>query len=232
MNRAIDQLSRRLGYSFTDPGLLQSALSHRSAMGKSNERLEFLGDAVLNFVIAAALYTLCPKAQEGDLSRLRANLVKGETLARMAQEFELGQYLRLGLGELKSGGAQRQSILADAMEAVIGAIYLDSGFEICRALVLQWYETRLNEVKTQKVQVKDPKTCLQELLQSKRLPLPMYLVSTVSGAMHEQQFTVSCTVAGDSFIATGTGASRRKAEQTAAAEYLKYLQSLPKPTYK
>ncbi len=223
MTHSLASLTKKIGYQFKDENLLIAALSHRSATGRSNERLEFLGDSVLNFIIASKLFDNCPKAQEGELSRLRANLVKGETLAALAQEFELGHYLRLGLGELKSGGAWRQSILADALEAIIGAIYLDGGFAVCQSLVLNWYESRLLEITQQKVQAKDAKTMLQEYLQARRLPLPTYTVVGLQGAMHEQIFTVSCQVTNVPLIASGTGTSRRRAEQQAANDYLKMV---------
>lgn len=222
------ELTQRLSYQFQDQELLLAALSHRSATDKSNERLEYLGDAVLNAIIASALYKLCPTAQEGELSRLRANLVKGETLACIAQEFELGQYLRLGIGELKSGGAQRKSILADALEAIIGAIYLDAGFEDCKNLILDWYGSRLQEVKKQKVHPKDAKTVLQEYLQARKQMLPSYEVVNVEGAMHEQIFTVACQVSNLPYRTLGTGSSRRKAEQVAAAEYFELIQQQAK----
>lgn len=218
------ELSQRLRYQFKDQSLLLAALSHRSATDESNERMEYLGDAVLNAVIASTLYKICPTAQEGELSRLRANLVKGETLANIAQEFEIGQYLRLGIGELKSGGAQRKSILADALEAIIGAIYLDSGFETCENLILDWYGSRLQEVKKQKVHPKDAKTLLQEYLQARKQTLPSYKVVNVEGAMHEQIFTVECQVSNIPYHALGSGSSRRKAEQVAAAEYFELIQ--------
>jgi ribonuclease-3 len=218
-----EKLLEKIGYQFKNNDLLVAALSHRSASGRSNERLEFLGDSVLNFIIASILYDLCPKAQEGELSRLRANLVKGETLAAIAQEFELGNYLRLGLGELKSGGAWRQSILADAFEAIIGAVYLDSGFETCKVCVLNWYSSRLGELTQHKVQAKDPKTQLQECLQARRYSLPLYTIASMQGAMHEQVFIVQCQVPDLAFVTTGSGTSRRRAEQHAAAEYLKLL---------
>ena len=164
MRAEIETLCQQLDYRFKNPQLLEDALSHRSFRGnKNNERLEYLGDAVLNFVIAAALFRQNIRAREGELSRLRANLVRGETLTDLAKEFELGKYLRLGAGELKTGGAQRKSILADGMEAVVGAIYLDGGFKVCEACILRWYESRLENVETLP-DLKDPKTRLQEYL--------------------------------------------------------------------
>lgn len=160
----LKRLCRTLGYEFTKVELLTQALTHRSAANKHNERLEFLGDSILSIVISDALYHQFPKATEGDLSRMRATLVRGDTLAIIAQEFKLGEYLLLGPGELKSGGHRRESILADAVEAIIGAIYLDSDLECCRKLLLQWYETRLKEIQPG-INQKDAKTLLQEHLQ-------------------------------------------------------------------
>lgn len=202
--------------------LLQAALTHRSVKGKNNERLEFLGDSILNFIIAAALYEKCPHAKEGELSRLRANLVNGEMLAEIAQEFELGQYLQLGPGELKSGGARRKSILADAFEAIIGAIYLDSNMLQCQEHVLSWYRSRLADF-SQWETSKDPKTRLQEFLQGRKLPLPIYSVILIEGKAHHQHFKISCQVEGFSHITEGYGSSRRSAEQIAAQAYLDLL---------
>ncbi|WP_010597222.1 ribonuclease III family protein [Rickettsiella massiliensis] len=207
MSSAIGTLCKDLDYSFNDPELLEDALSHRSFRGnKNNERLEYLGDAALNFVIAAALFRQNAQAKEGELSRLRANLVRGETLTDLAQEFRLGQYLHLGAGEVKTGGAQRKSILADAMEAIIGAIYLDGGFAACERCILRWYKTRLN-----------------------RLPLPVYTVLSLEGPAHQQLFKVECRLVGlENKTAMGLGHSRRRAEQEAAEAILKQLE-LTKP---
>ena len=171
MNRPLDRLIRQLDYHFSDPELLDSALTHRSVGSRNNERLEFLGDAVLSFVIASALYRRFPDADEGTLSRLRATLVKGETLAKLARELELGEYLRLGSGELKSGGFRRDSILADALEAVVGAVYLDGGIDEASRLVYALYANRLAAV-TPGANLKDPKNRLQEYLQGRRHALP------------------------------------------------------------
>jgi len=211
-------LFKKIGYCFTNKELLERALRHRS-MGKlSNERLEFLGDSVLNFIIAAELFYRYPDIKEGELSRLRANLVNGEVLADLAGELQIGKYLQFGSGELRSGVAKRQSILADAMEAIIGAMYLDGGFSVTQHHVLGWFVTRLNE--TAGIAQKDPKTCLQELLQMRKLPLPTYIVSDTSGAAHSRIFTVSCRVAGVDDVTTGIGSNKRVAERDAAKNML------------
>jgi ribonuclease-3 len=214
MKIAVESLYQRINYQFKDASRLELALTHRSAKGEHNERLEFLGDSILSLVIADALYHQFPRVQEGDLSRMRSTLVRGQTLAEIAKDFKLGEFLRLGPGELKSGGFRRESILADAVEAIIGAIYLDSDTETCRQVVLGWYENRLKEIKPG-VGQKDPKTQLQEYLQGRKLPLPIYAVIATKGQAHNQEFTISCKVDGyKEFIAKGT--SRRKAEQTVA----------------
>lgn len=225
MSVSLNRLTKKLNYKFRDESLLKAALTHRSVRGMNNERLEFLGDAVVNFIIAEALYYLYPKAKEGELSRLRATLVKGETLAILAREFELGEHLRLGVGELKSGGARRESILADALEAVIAAIYLDGGFEVCRERVLKWYDERLKLVFAGGGELKDPKTCLQEYLQAQKLPLPVYSIRAIEGEAHAQTFFVECQVPGLPHLAVGEGTSRRKAEQVSAKQYLELLAS-------
>jgi ribonuclease-3 len=198
------------------------ALTHRSANSTHNERLEFLGDSILSFVIADDLYHRFPKIDEGDMSRMRATLVRGHTLAELGREFELGDYLKLGPGELKSGGFRRDSILADAVEAIIGAIYLDSETETVRKAILSWYESRLNSIQPG-VSQKDPKTRLQEFLQGRKKPLPEYEVTNIKGEAHNQAFTVSCNVAGIGKPVIGTGTSRRKAEQAAAELALEKL---------
>lgn len=215
-------LERRIGYQFKNPDLLKLALSHRSYSGKNNERLEFLGDSIVNFVIAEALFSHFPNAREGQMSRLRARLVKGVTLAEIAREFELGEYLLLGSGELKSGGYRRESILADALESVIGAMYLDSSFEECKSKVLSWYHHRLDQLSLQDTQ-KDPKTRLQEYLQAQQQALPQYEVVSVEGEPHAQTFTVECAVEGVEEMTIGVGSSRRIAEQQAAGKALKLL---------
>ncbi len=224
MSAEFKKISKLLGYHFKDESLLQAALSHRSVRGKNNERLEFLGDAILNFIIAASLYMQCPHAKEGELSRLRAGLVNGEMLAELAQEFTLGEYLRLGPGELKSGGARRKSILADALEAIIGAIYLDSNMEICQERVLTWFYSRLEEVSHTGTK-KDPKTQLQEFLQARKSHLPVYSVLSIDGQAHKQIFHVRCDVEGSTISTEGSGSSRRAAEQIAAQKFLDSIQN-------
>lgn len=221
-NPDLDQLQRRLGYQFRDPERLLLALTHRSFGNQNNERLEFLGDSIVNMVIAEYLYQSFERAREGQLSRLRARMVKGVTLAEIGREFELGQYLRLGSGELKSGGFRRDSILADAVESIIGAIYLDSDFDTCRAQVLRWFDQRLQNLDIQDTQ-KDPKTRLQEYLQSRQYPLPQYDVISVEGEAHAQTFHVACALPSLDRKTTGVGSSRRIAEQQAARSALKAL---------
>jgi ribonuclease-3 len=221
---ATKTLCQKLNYTFNNPSLLEDALSHRSFRGnKNNERLEFLGDSILNFIIAAALFRKYPTASEGELSRLRASLVRGETLAALAQEFMLGKYLRLGAGELKSGGSQRISILADAMEAVVGAIYLDSDMAICEQCILNWYADRLSNF-AELPDLKDPKTRLQEYLQAHKFPLPNYEILSIEGVQHAQTFSVKCSVEGMAQSAIGLGTSRRRAEQEAAQKILELLE--------
>lgn len=215
----IDRLQHKLGYTFQQQALLLQALTHRSADSKHNERLEFLGDSILNFVIANALYQRFPFEDEGDMSRMRATLVRGGTLAEMAREFHLGECLRLGPGELKSGGFRRESILADTVEAIIGGIFLDSDIQKVGQLVLTWYAERLAEISPGEKQ-KDPKTRLQEYLQRLHRSLPSYLITQVSGEAHDQKFTIHCHVSGLSEPVVGSGSSRRKAEQAAAEQTL------------
>lgn len=224
MTTPINKLQRRIHYQFSDSALLTLSLTHRSVCGNHNERLEFLGDSILSFVIADDLYHRFPTADEGDMSRMRATLVRGKTLAELAREFELGDVLRLGPGELKSGGFRRDSILADAVEAIIGGIYLDSSLEIVRGVVLRWYQERLDLINPG-INQKDPKTRLQESLQGSRKPLPAYNVVKVHGEAHDQQFTVECEVAGLDRPVLGKGSSRRKAEQAAAELALEKLDS-------
>lgn len=222
---AINRLSNKIGYSFSQPDLLIQALTHRSAKGQHNERLEFLGDSILGFVIAEALFEKFPKHNEGDLTRMRSSLVKGVTLAELGRFFDLGDYLILGPGELKSGGHRRESILEDAIESIIGAVYLDSNIAQCKQLILTWFEKRLNDIKPGNEQ-KDPKTRLQEYLQGKKIALPVYDVIHTTGQSHNQQFTIRCMteVLNTEVIAKGT--SRRKAEQAAAKEVLLQLEKL------
>jgi len=218
----LEELQRRLGYQFEQPERLLLALTHRSHGNQNNERLEFLGDSIVNMVIAEYLYLHFEKAREGQLSRLRARMVKGVTLAEIGREFELGKYLRLGSGELKSGGFRRESILADAVESVIGAIYLDSDFHTCREQVLRWFDLRLKKLDLQDTQ-KDPKTRLQEYLQSRQFPLPLYEVISVDGEAHAQTFNVCCALPSLDRKTSGIGSSRRIAEQEAARNALKKL---------
>lgn len=222
MQKPLAPLMRKIGYQFQEPALLEQALTHRSCKGQHNERLEFLGDALLGLVIAEALFARFPQTREGDLTRMRSSLVKGVTLASIAQELGLSEFLRLGPGELKSGGFRRESILADALEAIIGAIYLDSGMAACKAQIMLWFEQRLHEITPG--QQKDSKTLLQEYLQGLRKPLPTYDVIATVGEAHQQTFTVRCTVPGMAPI-TATGSSRRKAEQDAAQYALEKIKN-------
>jgi len=214
----------KISYSFKDKGLLKLALSHRSNGKVNNERLEFFGDSILSFIIAEVIYQRFPQASEGELSRLRAELVKKQTLADIARELSLGEHLILGSGESKSGGARRDSILADALEAVVSAIYLDAGITACRKEVLNWFSSRLGRLQADKeIPDKDAKTRLQEYLQSKQLGLPEYVVSELEGKDHEQQFTISCRIELFEQAIQGHGSSRREAEQQAAMAVLEKL---------
>jgi ribonuclease III len=205
----------RIAYTFNQPALLQQALTHRSFSGNNNERLEFLGDGVLNFIIAHQLYNRFNKLAEGDLSRLRAQLVKEASLSEIAFSLNLGDVLKLGEGELKSAGWRRPSILADALEAIIGAVYLDGGFASAEAVVLKLYGDKLNTIDP-KVIDKDPKSQLQEYLQSKKLDLPDYNVVLIEGEAHAQNFKVECIIKKLNITTQGEGSSRRIAEQQAA----------------
>lgn len=211
----MEQFQSRLGHRFSDPALLQRALRHRSAGKDNNERLEFLGDAILGYIIASHLHQRFPNASEGELSRLRAALVQQATLAGIARELRLGENLILGAGELKSGGANRDSILADALEALICALYLDAGMERCRACVQQWFGARLGEDRVLQTH-KDAKTRLQEFLQAERQPLPVYEVREICGKDHQQEFVIACTIPGLGASFDGRGQSRKLAEQQAA----------------
>jgi ribonuclease-3 len=216
------RLEQRLGYHFEDQRQLQLALTHRSHGATNNERLEFLGDSILNFIVGEALFKRFPEAREGQLSRLRSQMVKGDTLAELAREFELGECLVLGEGEMKSGGHRRDSILADSVEAIIGAIYLASGLDICRERVLVWFAPRLNELGLD-TSAKDSKSRLQEYLQAQRQPLPEYVVAEVGGEGHAQVFTIECRVALAKTPTVATASSRREAEKQAAALMLVHL---------
>lgn len=215
-------LEQRLGYTFRDPALLSRALTHRSHSAEHNERLEFVGDAVLNCVIAATLYRRFPRLPEGDLSRIRANLVNRDCLLLRANELGMAGLVRLGEGEIRSGGTSRPSILSDATEAVFGAIFLDSGFEAARAVIENCYAEAINAVDPS-ASGKDPKTRLQEWLQAKGMPLPEYAIAAIDGEAHRQTFTVSCRVRALGRETTGHGASRRVAEQEAARAALDEL---------
>ena len=219
----LERLQKVLGYRFRDPALLETALTHRSASSKNNERLEFLGDSVLGQIISIELYRRFPQAREGELSRLRASLVKGETLAGIAAELELGDCLNLGPGELKSGGFRRASILADAFEALIGAVYLDSDQQTVHDFVLNLFRERLRQSDPASL-LKDPKTRLQEYLQARGKPLPGYEVIAVDGQAHAQIFTVACHLPELEAPVQARGSSRRKAEQAAAQQVLERLQ--------
>ena len=213
-----------IGHTFRDESLLRRALTHRSYAAEHNERLEFLGDSVLNCAIALELYRRFPSLSEGDLSRLRAGLVSQPALARIAGDIRLGQELRLGEGEVKSGGVRRPSILADALEAVIGATLLDAGFDAAHAVVRTLFASALQQVDPR--DAKDAKTLLQELLQGRRLALPQYTVVGTYGEAHDQRFEVECVVLGLNIRTRGSGTSRRSAEQAAAHDA--YQQALTK----
>ena len=210
-------LSRIIHYTFNDPSFMIMALTHRSFSAQHNERLEFLGDSVLSFLIANELYKRFPRIDEGDLSRLRAQLVKESSLSTIATSMGLGDFIRLGEGELKSAGWRRPSILADTFESMIGAIYLDGGIEPTHQLVLRFFETQLNEIDPKLIQ-KDPKTLLQELLQSKKTDLPIYTVVSIEGEAHSQTFTIECHIKKSNIKTQGVGNSRRIAEQEAASK--------------
>ncbi|WP_028603054.1 ribonuclease III [Ottowia thiooxydans] len=222
MQSALDTLQARLQHRFKEPALLARALTHRSFSADHNERLEFLGDSVLNLCVAHLLYEALADLPEGDLSRVRANLVKQDTLHRLALDLGLSERLRLGEGELRSGGQKRPSILADAVEALIGAVYLDSGFAAAQALVRRLFDqVEINP--GMQAAVKDPKTALQEWLQGRKMQLPQYTVAGVHGAAHRQTFDVQCTIVELNLQQIGSGASRRAGEQAAAQAMLKLL---------
>jgi len=224
LKKALDDFCEVLGYSFTDASLLSQALTHRSANASNNERLEYLGDAILNFSLTYELYSRFPKATEGELSRMRASLVKGETVASLAQDLNLGQHIELGLGERRSGGQRRSSILADAMEAVLGAALLDSDSETCKNLIIRLYQSRIDALPSPE-ELKDPKTRLQEYLQARGLALPKYNLIQTSGASHAQQFVIECRISLFDDTTVGEGSSRRKAEQDAAQKSLTRINS-------
>lgn len=223
--KALDLLSAKLGYVFKNQQLLTAAVSHRSYHGPNNERLEFLGDSILNFIITDVLFDTYPQATEGELSRIRSTLVREETLESLALGFNLGNFLRLGAGEKKSGGAQRASILADAMEAIIGAIYLDQGIAACEERVLEWYAQYLQNPQQAPSETKDPKSSLQEYLQSQHYSLPVYTILKIEGAQHQQVFYIECSVEEIAYKTQGMGNNRRRAEQEAAQKMLEYLKN-------
>lgn len=207
--------ARLVEYPFTDDSLRTEALTHRSAKGRNYERLEFLGDSILSLVISTRLYELKPDADEGDLSRLRASLVNGVRLAEIGEKQGLGDHLIMGSGELKTGGHRRASILADVVEALLGAIYLDSDYAACEKVILELYAGYLEDLPDPET-LKDPKTRLQEFLQSRKLPVPSYKILEETGKAHNRHYKVSCVVESYNVTTTGEGSSRRKAEQAAA----------------
>ena len=221
---SLSELQTRLGYAFRQASLLQQAVTHRSFSADHNERLEFLGDSVLNLSVAHLLYTQLANLPEGDLSRVRANLVKQDTLHQLAKTLDLPAVMRLGEGEMRSGGQGRPSILADALEAIIGAVYLDGGYAAAQALIERLF-AKVDIKPDMQAVGKDPKTELQEWLQGRKLALPKYTVVGTSGAAHRQQFEVSCEVTELRQTQQGSGASRRAAEQAAAAAMLNTLKS-------
>jgi ribonuclease III len=216
-------LANKLGLTFNQPQLFKMALTHRSAGAKNNERLEYLGDSILGFVIAESLYRKFPGAGEGVLSRLRASLVNQTSLAELAREHHIGDYLILGSGELKSGGFRRDSILSDAMEAMMGALLLDQGVDSCREWILSLFTRKFAEIKLDSWN-KDPKTRLQELMQARKKELPVYELLSMSGADHAQTFEVKCSVPITIETTLGVGISRKKAEQAAAESMLIHLE--------
>lgn len=222
MIKKSEDLCSKLGLSFDNPELFVMALTHRSAGAKNNERLEFLGDAILGFVIAEKLFDLFPGASEGVLSRLRASLVNQGSLAELAREHQFGDYLLLGPGELKSGGFRRDSILSDALEAIIGALFKDQGIAACQQWIQALFADKLQSVSLDNWQ-KDPKTQLQELMQSKKMDLPEYTLLSMSGLPHEQTFKVKCSIPLLKDSCTGTGVTRKRAEQDAAEQMLHLL---------
>ncbi|QPK61548.1 ribonuclease III [Methylomonas sp. LL1] len=223
MIKKSDILARKLGLTFSQPQLFKMALTHRSAGAHNNERLEYLGDSILGFVVAEKLYTLFPEAGEGILSRLRASLVNQTSLAELARRHNLGDYLILGSGELKSGGYRRDSILSDALEAIMGALLLDQGVEVCRHWILGLFADKFAEIRLDSWN-KDPKTRLQELMQSRKKELPIYELVGMSGVDHAQTFEVKCSVVITPQATRGVGVSRKRAEQAAAESMLILLE--------
>ena len=227
LTQAVRHVNKHFGYSFNDHARLKQALTHRSAAKLHNERLEFLGDAILGMVIAELLYQRFPDQPEGKLTRMRASLVKGVTLANIAQRVGLGDYLFLGPGEMKSGGHRRASILADVVEAILGAIYLDSDMQTAQTVTLHILKQDIDALDPDQT-AKDSKTQLQEFLQSRKLALPSYEVISVSGKEHDQTFVVSCQSAASNEVTKGSGPSRRRAEQDAALQMLSIIQQRSK----
>ena len=217
----------RLGHRFVDQALRDQALRHRSAGAPHNERLEFLGDALVNLIVAEALYSRWPGADEGGLTRARAELVRESALAAIARDFDLGSLLRMGPGEMKTGGHRRDSILADAVEALVAAIYLDTGFEACRAVVLPWFEPAIDALPPPHKLGKDAKTRLQEWLQARGKPLPAYALVAEEGDEHARRFRVACRLADPVLLTEGEGGSRRAAEQAAAETALAAIDGMP-----
>lgn len=222
MNKTNTELQAVIAYEFKTPALLAQALTHKSHSGLHNERLEFLGDAILTFVIADLLYDAFPRAKEGELTRRRANLVNGRALSNKAKQLMLGQYIQLGQGEKLSGGFRRESILANCFEALVGAIYLDGGYDLCLAKIKQWFAEDIQQEQNKK-SVKDPKTVLQEWLQARKRALPEYTVIDIVGPQHDQTFHVALSVAGEEEPINASGRSRRIAEQKAAQQFLQQV---------
>lgn len=222
MTDKLNSLERRLGYEFNDKSLLTLALTHRSYQKENNERLEYLGDSILGFIIAEALYDKFDKEAEGVLTRLRANLVKGETLAKLARQLGIGEHVLLGTGEMKSGGWRRDSILSNTLEAVIGAIYLDSDIQSCKKFILSIYADLLSTISPLNLS-KDPKTKLQEYLQARKESLPVYTVVAEDGEAHNREFTVECSIESFEHAVIAIGRSKRNAEQLAAEKALDIL---------
>jgi len=225
-NRHIEQLEKILNYHFIDNSLLDLALTHRSFQGKNNERLEFLGDSILNFIIAELLFKKFNLLTEGDLSRLRSQLVKAGTLSEVGILLQLGDYLILGEGELKSSGWRRPSILADSVEAIIGDVFMDGGIDAASDLIASWFKERIDAIDSDHIQ-KDSKSILQELLQAKKIALPEYNVVAIEGEAHSQNFKISCSILKLGLSIEGQGSSRKIAEQSAAEEVLKKIKNSP-----
>lgn len=217
----LQKLEQTIGYGFENIEYLQLALTHRSYGAEHNERLEYLGDSILGMIIAKKLYDLFPHCPEGDLTRMRSSLVRETTLAQIARDFSIGSCLRLGQGEQKSGGARRDSLLADAVESIIGAMFLDTNenFDLVRQVVLSWFDQRLKEIKPN-VNQKDPKSALQEYLQGRHMTLPQYAIDKITGTDNNQTFFVSAKIEGLKEVFKGKGSSRRRAEQEAASKAL------------